>query len=323
MTPLYVQGQNIRINVSDNDGALPYSHIFINKEFATVTNDSGIADIPVSKLNYGDTITSTYIGMHPAFLVYSQQVEQSGECWLVHMEQDIYAIESVSVIGYGKKDSRKIFRKFVKPYPQLLQNCIVTAHFTGRITLPNGTDRSVDGSFTLKNNIPKNVSNRDFAKSYFSSLPEIATDNDTTRVGSELLTSIMYGYRMACNIIGQLNIEHTATQSYSHLRYLGVKDNKRFFRYTNSNPRYLNGVQILFDTNIDTQELGTIEYTTTSRSGEYATVNIKAYSRKIPAPSGKRQSEINIPEDIVVIITHTNGIVTDMKIDNITIRFTD
>ena len=325
-TALFAQEQGIRVFVSDSEGALPHAHVFVNENPISATNTSGEAIIRQKSLQIGDTISATYIGMQPVFRIYDEQIRQSGKCDLLLAEQDVYLLESATVIGYDKKDSRKIFRKNVKTHPQLLQNCVITAQFSCEITLADKTARILEGSFILKNNIPRGSSNQDIPKLYFNAMPEIITNSDTTHVYTELLGSIRYVYRGACNIIGELDLEHSAARPHSNLYYLGLKDGQRFFRYTNSDPNYRSGSQILFDSDIEPQELKTIKYTTMSRSGEQFDIyNIDLSCRKLSSmpTRGRGASVINVPEDIVAKIRRVNGTETELKIDSIVIQFVD
>jgi hypothetical protein len=67
-----LNAQTIEVKVGDLNGeALSYASIYINKDQSYVTNSEGIAYISLDKLNYGDTITSTNIGMKTSSVIYN------------------------------------------------------------------------------------------------------------------------------------------------------------------------------------------------------------------------------------------------------------
>jgi len=57
----FLYGQNLQVSVQDNNGVLSYVSVYINQNLCGITDSDGMAYISFNKLNYGDTITSTYI----------------------------------------------------------------------------------------------------------------------------------------------------------------------------------------------------------------------------------------------------------------------
>ena len=321
VAPLILQGQEIKVNVFYKNEPLPYTYISVNGTPIAIANAAGVANIPVDKLNSGDTITSKMIGLLPAFLIYDQQIQQNRECELIHTEEDIFALGEVVVTFYDNNSSRRIFRRNVNTYHQLLQNCLVNAKFTYKITLSDGTTYPIEGVFVLENNLPRIA---DYSTSYFNTtLPQIETKSDTTNLSRELLRDIRYIYRVACATIGQLHIEHRGQQPYSNMSYLGLRDGLHFFRYSNSDPIMSTVLQILFEAEEDSKELTNAKLTTLNvRDDGFSsdfTINISCEKLGNVPPRGR--TTITVPEDIEANIIRPNGNVIYLKISDISIQF--
>ena len=155
VAPLFLHGQEIKVNVVFKNEPLPYTYISVNRTPIAITDASGSARIPANKINLGDTITSSMIGMFPVSLIYDQKVQQNQSCELVHIAEDIYDLGEAIAYGYNNKSSKKIFQKVVKTHQSLIQNGIVSGKFISVITLANGMSYPVNGAFILENNIPK------------------------------------------------------------------------------------------------------------------------------------------------------------------------
>ena len=323
--PLFLHGQEIKINVIFKNEPLPYTYISVNKTPVAITNASGIASIPVSKISLGDTITSSMIGMLPVSVIYDQRIQQNLSCELVHTTEDVYNLSEVMAIGYSNKSSKKIFNKVVKTYQTLIQNGIVSAKFTSLITLPNGSTYSVNGSFVLENNMPKRFSESPMFY-YFNTPPKIETINDTTNLSRELQESIRYIYRQACGTIGQLYKEQKSQQTYTNMNYLGLKEVLHFFSYSCFYPNDFAVLQILFETDADSKELTNAKYTTLSLrddsdSNHTITLSCQKLSNVPKAPFGKGKVTITVPKDIEAKRIKPDGTVIDLKIYDASIKF--
>ena len=323
--PLFLQGQEIKVNVVFKNEPLPYTYISVNKTPVAITNASGIAGIPVSKISLGDTITSSMIGMFPVSVIYDQRIQQNLSCELVHTTEDVYNLSEVVATGYGDKSSRQILRNVAKMNFVLQNNCFVSAKFTYIITLSDGMTYPVTGSFVLENKIPKGQ--RVFLH-YFNIPPQIETKSDTTNLSRELQESIHFIYRQACGIISQLQYEQWV-RPYSNMSYLGLREGRHSFNYSNSNPRIKDVLQILFEINSDSQELTNAKFTNLNVSDDNILnvwglqfvkimVNVSCHNISIP-PKGKTIR--TAPKEVEATIIKPDGSTIDLKIYDTSIKF--
>ncbi|MFA6334296.1 MAG: hypothetical protein WCX48_01915 [Bacteroidales bacterium] len=175
-------GQSLQVSVRDNNGALPYASIYINKNQSSVTDSDGIAYISFNKLNDGDTITSTYIGMKASSIIYNNKMQDLSKCTIVLDNNFVYELDPVVVKAIAN-DDWKFFHKNVKVYNTFIYtSCIVKGKFKAKVLLPHeGISQNIEGSFELKNIIPSKLTDGGFFKYYFAALPEITTSVKDTR----------------------------------------------------------------------------------------------------------------------------------------------
>ena len=318
-----VKAQDIKVNVFYKNESLPYTYISVNGTPIAIANAAGVANVPMDKLNLGDTITSKMIGLLPVSVIYDQQIQLSQECKLVHTEDDVYNLSEVVVTFYDHNSSRRIFRRNVNANQGLLQNCLVNANFTSTITLANGVSCPVNGSFVLENYIPRR-SNKPLSSYHFNTPPQIETINDTTNLSRELQESIRYIYWASCGIIGQLYKEYRIQSPYTNMSYLGLRGERHFFRYSCFYPNDFAVLQILFEADAESQELTNAKYTTLSlrddRDSNY-TISISCRKlTKVPTKNWGR-STITVAENIEAYVINPNGTIIDLKMNDISIKF--
>jgi len=255
-------GQSLQITVRDNNGALPYASIYINKNQSSVTDSEGIAYIFFDKLNDGDTITSTYIGMKSSSIIYNKQMQGLSKCTIVLDNNFVYELDPI-VVKAVANDDWKLFQKNVKAYNTIIfQSCIVKGKFRAKVLLPHeGISQNIEGSFELKNIIPRKLTDGGFLKYYFAALPEITTSVKDTIIKNKARSAISRSISVTCQTISRIHGEHSINSKYSKVTYLGLNDNCQFFRivYTDGHkdsPSY----QILFSVNKDNQEIATVNF---------------------------------------------------------------
>ena len=310
MAPLILQGQEIKVNVFYKNEPLPYTYINVNGTPIAIANAAGVANIPVDKLNSGDTITSKMIGLLPVSLIYNQQIQQNQECELIHTEEDIFALGEVVIFGYGNNRSRRILREVLNTNSRLHQNYLVNAKFSSIITLSNGTAYPIEGTFVLEKK----------TKGTSMTLPLINTRSDTSNLNHDLMTSIHGVYGMACAIIIRLNLERARQHSNTYMSYIGHKEGCHFFRYINTSNQNKSAIHILFAANADLQTLANAKYTVLHLMNDnFANYTINTSFQKL-TPRISRTT-ITVPKDIEANIVRPDGTVIDLKIDNISIQF--
>jgi len=332
LTPLFLHGQEIKVNVVFKNEPLPYTYISVNRTPIAITDASGIARIPMDKINLGDTITSSMIGMLPVSLIYDQQIQQNLSCELVHITEDVYNLGEVTATGYGNRSSMRIFRRVAKTHQALLQNCLVNGKFTSEITLSDGTTYPVNGAFVTENNVPKKT--KEPFRFYFNTTPaQIETISDTTNLSGEPLRELKWAiprvYGTACIIISQLNLEHRGQRPNTNMSYLGFKEGRHFFIYSNFYPNRTSVIQILFEVDADSQELINAKLTSLgnlvaiSTWTDYYTkdilsdLTINASYQKL----NRGRATITVLENTEANIVYRNGVTIDLKIYDTSIKF--
>lgn len=299
-----MKAQALEVRVVDLNGeTLPYASIYINKNQSSVTDSEGIAYISFDKLNDGDTITSTYIGMKASSIIYSKQMQGLSKCTIVLDNNFVYELDPV-VVKAVANDDWKFFQKNVKAYNTIIfQSCIVKGKFRAKVLLPHeGISQNIEGSFELKNIIPRKLTNGGFFKYYFAALPEITTSVKDTIVKNKARSAISRSISVACQTISRIHGEHSINSKYSKITYLGLNDNCHFFRivYTDGHkdsPSY----QILFSVNKDNQEIATVDFDIPLQihSGSMDREKfLSAICQKLVYKKGKKEVTLTVPVEI-------------------------
>ena len=256
-------GQSLQVSVRDNNGSLPYASVYINQNLSGITDPEGFAFLSLDKLNYGDTITSTYIGMKPASIIYNKQMHGLSKCTIILDNDKVYELDPVVIKAFDN-DGWKIFHKSVKTYNSFTyMSCIVKGKFKAEVLLPQETiPHNIDGSFELENKIPQKTPLVDFYKYYFTTLHELTTSSQDTAVKNRTISAIKQSISTSCQTISRINWERWNNSKYSKVSYLGINNNCQFFRIVYTNKQFKDSLsfQVLFSVNKDNQEIETVEY---------------------------------------------------------------
>ena len=286
--------QKLEITVVDsNKETLPFASIYINNILANVTDSEGIAYVTFDKLKYGDTISSTYIGMKSSYIIFDKQIHNESKCTIILDNNFSYELNPV-LIKATTKDDWKFFHKNVNTYSTFLyDNCIVIGNFRAEVELSSDQiPQNIAGTFELKNIIPQKTKGGDFFKYYFAGLPEINPSLKDTVLSNKLMTSISRSINIACQSISRIHWEHNSNSKYSIVTYLGVNNNYNYFRivYTDGkkgSPSY----QILLSADKDNKEIKTI-------SSNYYTRFLSADCIKSEFKKGNRRLVLTVPSEI-------------------------
>lgn len=228
---------------------LAIANICINGRLLKIADSTGIAYISQDILKYGDTISSSYLGFHPAQVIYDKEIQISHICTLLHVQTQTYEVETVTITGSGI--GWKAFRKYVKInrgvsfFPFLLDG-----NFNAEILSPDNTLRVVNGSFSFKN-VPyfETLNNADSTllkidsvsrtksfdfRKYYSDLPlQLSTMDDTTTLGI-ITDRIKNSFLISCwtpNFLRGIQNEGSKYPDRK-MTYLGIKEGRRFFCLT-------------------------------------------------------------------------------------------
>lgn len=299
-----MNAQTIEVKVVDLKGeTLPYASIFINKNQSFVTNSDGFAYISPDKINYGDTISSTYIGMKTSSIVFNKQIQKLSKCTITLDNNFAYELDPVVVKAIAN-DDWKFFHKNVKVHNSFIYtNCIVKGKFRAKVQLPQESFfHNIEGSFELKNIIPRKITLDEFFKYYFTALPEISASIQDT-VGVNIARSaISKSISVACQTISRIHGEYIANNKFSKVTYLGQNDNCDFFRivYTDGKNNSLS-FQVLFSVNKDSQEIVTVDFAVPqkiqSSSMDYKPL-LSAVCKKNEYKKRTRRITLTVPTEI-------------------------
>lgn len=299
-----MNAQTIEVKVIDLKGeALPYASIFINKNQSYVTNSDGFAYISPDKINYGDTISSTYIGMKTSSIVFNKQNQRLSKCTITLDNNFAYELDPVVVKAIAN-DDWKFFHKNVKVHNSFIYtNCIVKGKFRAKVQLPQESmPHNFEGTFQLKNILPRKIPQGGLFKYYFSALPEISASIQDT-VGVNIARSaVSKSISVACQTISRIYGEHIANNKFSKVTYLGQNDNCDFFRivYTDGKNNSLS-YQVLFSVNKDSQEIVTVDFAVPQKI-QSSSINYKpllsAVCKKNEYKKRTRRITLTVPTEI-------------------------
>ena len=319
-----LNAQTLQVRVVDINGeTLPYAGVYINRIQSCVTDSDGNAIISFNKLREGDTITSTYIGMYTSSIIFNKALMDLSKCTIILKNDKVYELDPVVVKAIAN-DDWKFFHKNVRTFRTIIyQSCIVKGNFKADVLLSQDKKfHNIEGSFNLKNVMPRKITSADFYKYYFAEMPEIETSVQDTAVKRRAVSAIMRSINTTCQLISRIDWEHWNNYKYSKVKYLGLNGNYHYFRivYTNSEYKDSLSFQTLFSVNKDNQEIEKVEYYSPLKihSGSLDREKlITAICTKMVYKKGNKETTLTVPMEItynnkVIDSSTINLILTDM-----------
>jgi hypothetical protein len=266
----------------------------------TSADSTGVVTIPESKLAPGDTISSTFLGFEPAFVVYDNTLRASDSVTLVHSTERTYDIDEVVV--RGSMDPWDAFRKYVRPLRRVIGNFRLTGNFEAQIRMPDSTVRQIAGSFSQSRKIPVIGGNV---------LDEIVvTQGDTTQVGQKIRQNVFYSVFIANNVIIRTT-GSAKTRPYHTITYLGVAEGIRNFVGTVARPDFGGGTtQWIIDVDAESREIRSVHITST------VTNRYRFESMAMKYPHDQNQSR-KMASEIEVNFREVDGVKMTMKLTNL------
>jgi hypothetical protein len=311
-----ISGQNIEITVlNKNSQPMPYAYILINNKPVEVTDTLGKAIIPANKLVINDTISVSYLGAYPTKTIYTKDLEQNKK-HSFYLDESAYNLNEV-VVTY--EDIEKLFRKSTKILPVLYYNCKMDANFDAKLSYPNQTGFSLNGTLEAINDIR-------FKPRYFNWFDppfKFITNGDT--VGKE--KSLSFNTHQALFFVNfslyiwEQNLKNKTKPYYS---YLGQKDNYNVFRISYPKTWFVGFYyQIILNVDKDTKYIKSVEieafnnepnvYNRLHRfSLQY---DCELYSHKKP-----KMKTIYLPVNVQYTFQTINTSTFNLKISNISIK---
>lgn len=222
-----ILAQNIEITVlNKNSQPMPYAYILVNNKPVEVSDTMGIAIIPINKLKDNDTISVSYLGATPAWIIYDGSLKEVKK-YSFHLDESGYNLNEV-VVTY--QDIEKLFRKSIKSLPVLNYDCKMTAKFNSKLSFDqtiNMHQEPIYGTLEATND----TRFRPRQWNWFDPPLKFITDSDTSKMTQSLNFNIHSALLFAnfSLYIWEQNIKRAGKPFYS---YLGEKDNLKIFRIT-------------------------------------------------------------------------------------------
>lgn len=251
---------------SDANEALWYAYVYVNGRAVTVTDTLGFAQVPDGKLNVGDTLSVSYVGTEPQWVVYDKALEKQGEYAFVLAEKyDALVADEVVV----RADLMKFFKKNTIECvaEEGYSNNILTSNFRMKIRTPDGKQRNIEGLVTGSKN---STAHKDILGiTGYHRMMRIKTESDTMGIFPVLYRTFYLALKS--NTVTVIDIARSTKRKNIQLKYFGKQDGCRVFRIV-----YPEQEGIYFQQGYYRQILARIdEKTKLPNSMEYSIVDLK------------------------------------------------
>jgi len=237
-------GQNLKVTVKDGRSqGSPYAYIKINGRPVEATDSSGVAYINIDKIRLGDTISALFLGMVPSSIVYDRAIQTKGTCEFV-LREDVIVLNDVSVAGYSRESSKKLFRKVTKFVNPVNYDCVMDAGFNYQyFSARDSKEYTVKGTFRAKNRHLASKSRNFYTAFYFQRPAEYSTASDTTGLISRLDFHLGIVLSIINRTIYMISTNERRDLIYT---YLGERDGAHIFRITYPRINQLNYQLVLY-----------------------------------------------------------------------------
>lgn len=261
-----VIGSPLKLSVrSDANEALWYAYVYINGRAVAVTDTLGFAQVPDEKLKVGDTLSVSYVGTEPQWVVYDKGLQKQAEYAFVLPEKyDALVADEVIV----KTDLKKFFKKNTKETVagEGSFSNIMTSDFRMTIRTPDGKQREIEGLLTASKN---STAHKDILGiTGYHRMMRIKTTSDTSGIFPVLYRSLYMALKS--NTVTVINMARDRKQGNIQVKYFGKQDGCRVFRVV-----YPDQEGVYFQQGYYRQVLARIdEITKLPRSMEYSVVEL-------------------------------------------------
>ena len=250
---------------SDANEALWYAYVYVNGRAVTVTDTLGFAQVPEGKLNIGDTLSVSYVGTEPQWVVYDKALQKQGEYAFVLLEKyDALVADEVVV----KADLKKYFKKntTVCVAEEGFWNNILTSDVWMTVRTPDGKQRKIEGVLNASKN---STAHEDIlGLTGYHRMMRIKTASDTSGIFPVLYRSLYMAVKS--NAVTVINMARDRKQGNVQFKYFGKQDGCRVFRIV-----YPEQEGVYFQQGYYRQILARIdEQTKLPRSMEYSVVEL-------------------------------------------------
>lgn len=293
---------------------MPYAYVLLNNKPIAVSDTMGIAIIPLKNLTLNDTLSVSYLGASPAWILYDQPLKTRMKHTFV-LDESGYML-SEAVVTY--QNVEKLFKKSFKDVPLLNYNCIMTASFDARFIYNNKIYQPIIGTLEAKNEryIPRYWG-------WFDPPINFYTKSDTTGM-MRFLNLYTHQILTLSNLsisIWQTKNKFKEKPFYS---YLGEKDNFKVFRF--SYPQsFLKDYyyQIILNIDKNSKYLKSVEVDALNNQPDnpaYGSKFTLTFDVELIKSSNSKNKPIYLPVNIHYITNMTKNNKVDIEITDISIE---
>jgi len=221
-----LNAQNFEVTVLNmNSSPMPYAYILVNHKPVEITDSRGKAALPLDALSENDTISISYLGVAPAYVIYDKTLAAAGK-YSFMLDESAYMLNEV-VVEYT--DIGKLFKRSNKSLPGLNYNCIMTADFSAMIKIPLKTYQVI-GKLEGENEVwSKKFTYR--SKGWFHHPVDFKTADDTSGISKMLSIHTHFALNYMYKAL-DYSTNHMLDHYKPSYTYLGEKENNKVFRIT-------------------------------------------------------------------------------------------
>ncbi len=226
---------------SDAGEALWYAYVYVNGRAVAVTDTCGVAQVSEEKLNFGDTLSVSYVGTEPQWVVYDKGVQKRGKYAFVLPEK--YALLTTDEVVV-KADIERLYRKKVQQRRPYYYMSLWTADFGMKIKFSDDRIRSIVGQLKFP-----------YIMGFQTNIPrKLITSSDTTGLSWYLDSDLTYALTSVHTALYVTSRPDAGTWKPSY-SYRGKQDGNRIFRisYTEIQPGI--SYQLLIKANEESGEI--------------------------------------------------------------------
>lgn len=307
--------QNLEITVlNKNSIPMPYAYILLNNKPIAVSDTIGMAIIPQSNLVLNDTISVSYLGAAPTWIIYDQSLKNTKKhCF--YLDESGFMLNE-AVVTY--QNIEKLFKKSFKDVPLLNYNCKMTASFDAKFTFKTKTNHPITGTFEATNEryLPR-------FWNWFDPPVKIYTKSDTT--GLRLfLNYYTHEVLNLCNLSIWIWQSKSKTKAKPFYSYLGEKDSFKVFRFSYPQSFIKDYYyQIILYLDKDSKYLNHVEVDALNNQSDNKYFGSKinlTFDCEVFNHSNSKMKTIYLPVNIHYTTQQINNNNVDFKITNISIK---
>lgn len=243
LLPCVIQAQSFRVTAVSDGEALSYAYVYLNGGMFGVADANGEIDIPRGRLHVGDTISVSYVGMNPAWAIYTEKLSGEPGCMIgMEIREAMDAVEVTSRFNIQRFFNRNVRKHFVPGWWKLL---------SGPVTVELDNDagsRTIQTRFFYGAIPDKDGLNEAHIRTGIDAV--VGTEqNDSIAVYSSIFHSL---WRM---IDAPCLLERADMNAGMIVRYRGEREGKRYFLIARYMPTDMDNYQLLLVVDKETREI--------------------------------------------------------------------